>query len=230
MRGLYAIVDLGSLAACGLAPLPFAEAVLATRPVALQLRAKDAPAREMLALLRELAMLCHRAGVPLVANDRPDLASLAGCDGVHLGQSDMPVERARRLAPGVRVGLSTHDPEQLGVALAANPAYVAYGPVFETSTKLNPDPVVGVAGLRAAHARALAAGIPLVAVGGITLARARGLVGSTDAVAVISELLPPAPVSGDGSERVRALAGVADRARALHALFAPAPAAVEVCP
>ena len=166
MRGLYGIVDLGALATCGLDPVAFAGAVLRVRPAALQLRAKDMPSREVLALLRELAPMCHRAGVPLVANNWPDLALLAGCDMVHVGQTDMPIDRVRRITPGLGVGVSTHTLEQLDAALAARPAYVAFGPVFETLTKANPDPVVGVEGVRAARGRALAAGVPLVAIGG----------------------------------------------------------------
>lgn len=108
----------------------------------------------------------------------------------------MPIERVRRLAPGLGVGVSTHTIEQLDAALAARPAYVAFGPVFETSTKLNPDPVVGVGALAEAHAHALAAGIPLVAVGGITLPRAREIAGLVEAAAVVSGLLPPVVLFG----------------------------------
>jgi thiamine-phosphate pyrophosphorylase len=209
MRGLYAIVDLGALASRHLDPIAFAAAVLRVRPAALQLRAKDPTSREVLALLRELAPMCHRLGVPLVANDRPDLAVLAGCDVVHVGQTDMPIERVRRIAPGLRVGVSTHTLEQLRAALAARPDYVAFGPVFPTSTKRNPDPVVGVDGLRDAHALAAAAGIPLVAIGGITLENVRALVGLTDAVAVVAGLIPPIV----GSDTLRE---VTARAQALH--------------
>src|SRR5580700_6986140 len=191
MRGLYAIVDLGALAARHLDPIAFAAAVLRVRPAALQLRAKNTASREVLAILRELAPMCHGVGVPLVANDRPDLAVLAGCDIVHVGQTDMPIDRVRRIAPGLRVGVSTHTPEQLGAALAVRPDYVAFGPVFPTSTKLDPDPVVGVEGVRSARVLAAAAGVPLVGIGGITLENIRGLVGLVDAVAVVSALIPP---------------------------------------
>src|SRR5580700_10575177 len=163
MRGLYAIVDAAALEACGIEIIAFAEAVLSAPLAALQLRAKDVSARQALTLLRELAPMCRRAGVSLVANDRPDLAVLAGCDLVHVGQDDMPIERIRRIAPGLGVGVSTHTIEQLDAALTARPAYVAFGPVFETTTKVNPEPCVGVGGLRTAYARARAAGIPLVA-------------------------------------------------------------------
>jgi thiamine-phosphate pyrophosphorylase len=224
MHGLYAIVDVGALAKRRIGPVPFAEAVLHVRPVALQVRAKDAPARETLALMRELAPMCHRAGVPLVANDRPDLAILAGCDWVHVGQEDMPVDRVRRIAPSLGVGISTHNLEQLGAALALRPLYVAYGPVFETASKMNADPVVGVAGVRAAHALARAAGVPLVAIGGITRDRARELVGLVDAVAVVAELIPPVVISGAVPNLGEILREVSARAHTLHELFASAPA------
>jgi thiamine-phosphate pyrophosphorylase len=221
MRGLYAIVDVATLDARRLDPVAFAEAVLKASPAALQLRAKDFPPREALALLRQLAPMCHRAGVPLVANDRPDLAIFAGCDLAHVGQTDMPIERVRRLAPGLGVGVSTHTIEQLDAALAARPAYVAFGPVFETSTKLNPDPVVGVGALAEAHAHALAAGIPLVAVGGITLPRAREIAGLVEAAAVVSGLLPPVVLFGGTLSVDDVLREVASRARAFQELIAP---------
>jgi thiamine-phosphate pyrophosphorylase len=162
--------------------------------------------------------MCHRVGVPLVANDRPDLALLAGCDLVHVGQEDIPIDRVRRLAPGIGVGVSTHDAAQLAAALAARPAYVAFGPIFETRSKANADPVVGLAELRSAYAQASAAGVPLVAIGGISRERARSLVGCADAVAVISELLPRA-VADAGANSTEALDDVERRARAIHELF-----------
>jgi thiamine-phosphate pyrophosphorylase len=219
MYGFYAIVDAGALEQRHLDPVAFAEAALMARPTALQLRAKSVSARETLALLRELAPMCHRAGVSLVANDRPDLAILAGCDLVHVGQDDMPIDRVRRIAPGLAVGVSTHTLEQLDAALATRPAYVAFGPVFATASKANPDPVVGIAGLNAAYARARAAGVPLVAIGGITYERARSLVTTTDAIAVIGDLLP-APHDGPRS-LVDAYQEVVVRARAIAGLFAP---------
>jgi thiamine-phosphate pyrophosphorylase len=209
MRGLYAIADVKTLAARGMDVVAFVRAVSVVRPAAIQLRAKELPAREMLALLRALAPICRHAGVPLVANDRVDVAVLAGCDCVHIGQDDVPFDVVHRLAPELPVGVSTHDLDQLARALERRPAYVAYGPVYPTASKEAPDPVVGLAGLRAAHVVARAAGVPLVAIGGITIERAREVGASADAGAVISGLLP-----ADGPIEP---ADVTSRARRLHA-------------
>jgi thiamine-phosphate pyrophosphorylase len=207
MRGLYAILDTETLASRRMLPLAFAEAVLATRPAALQLRAKSASAREILALLGQLAPLCKEAGVPLVCNDRPDLAVLGGAGLVHLGQDDVPIDLVRRLFPTLGVGLSTHTPAQLEEALAMKPAYVAYGPVFATASKSNPATVVGVEGLCDAAILAGRAGVPLVAIGGITQARATEVAAHADAGAVIGAL-----VADDLHE-------VGWRASALHLAF-----------
>jgi thiamine-phosphate pyrophosphorylase len=210
MRGLYAIVDVDFLRSAQVPWLDFAGEVLAARPVVLQLRAKSAGARETLERLRALRPLCARAKVPLFANDRPDLAVLAGCDGVHVGQEDLPVSEVRRFARSLRIGVSTHDPGQLETALSDKPDYVAYGPVFPTSSKERPSPVVGLDGLRAAAERASLRAIPLVAIGGIDLPRAADVARITPLAAAISALLPEAgirAVRGRAEELGRALAG-----------------------
>jgi thiamine-phosphate pyrophosphorylase len=218
MRGLYAIADVQTLASRGLDPVAFAGAVLTARPAALQLRAKGTAPEEVERLLRALGPLCEAAGVPLVVNDRPDLALRTGCTFVHVGQTDAPIDEVRRSAPSLAVGVSTHTLAELDQALRARPAYVAFGPVFATSSKLDARPVVGMERLRSAHARTLASGVPLVAIGGITGERAAQLVGIADAVAVIGALVP-----GGASDDARPLhdryAEVTERARALHALF-----------
>lgn len=189
MRGLYPIVDLDTLERQGVSVLAFAEGVLRAYPPLLQLRAKRAPARTTLELLRTLAPLCRRTNTLLFANDRPDLARLAGVDGVHVGQDDLPLEAVRRFAPELRVGISTHDLEQLERALEQTPDYVAFGPVFATRSKTHPDPVVGLEGLATAAARASARGIPLVAIGGIDLERAAAVGRLAPVAAVIGALL-----------------------------------------
>ncbi len=211
MRGLYAIADVKTLRAHHVDVAAFVEAVAVARPAAIQLRAKELPDREILALLRVLGPICSHANVPLVANDRADLAALAGCAWVHVGQGDGPLDDIARSAPSLQVGVSTHDLEQLSHALGYRPGYVAYGPVYATMSKEAPDPVVGIAGLRLAHRAARGAGVPLVAIGGITLERAGEVAECADAGAVIAALLPKvAP-----GTRVD-LADVTARARLLH--------------
>lgn len=193
MRGLYPIVDVDALRELGAplqAVLAFAERVLFAHPALLQLRAKHLGARDTLELLRALRPLCSESGARLIANDRPDLAVLAQCDGVHVGQEDLPLPLVRKLAPGLLVGVSTHDLEQLSAALAEKPDYVAFGPVFATASKERPDPSVGLELLARAHAAAKRAGVPLVAIGGVTLERAPQVAERAELAAVIAALQP----------------------------------------
>ena len=212
MRGLYPIVDVDSLRELGSAPLSiieFSQRVLVAQPPLLQLRAKHSGTRETLELLRALRPLCTAAGTRLIANDRADLALLGQCDGVHIGQEDLPLPLVRRIAPGLLVGVSTHDLAQLSHALSEKPDYVAFGPVFGTASKERPAPCVGIELLGQAYAAARRAGIPLVAIGGITRERAPELALHCDLAAVIAALYPQR-----GS-----LAGVSEAALALQAAF-----------
>ncbi|MBN4059121.1 thiamine phosphate synthase [Endomicrobium sp. AH-315-J14] len=199
MRGLYAIVDLEILDSRDIEPLRFAQAVLEAKPVALQVREKRARSEAVLRLLRALSPLARAAGTYLFANDRADLAALAGCDGVHVGQDDTPVEAARQVGDAtgtpLRVGLSVHDEEQLERALdGPRLDYLALGPVFPTTSKQNPDAVLGVDRVArlSARLRAKVPSLPIVAIGGIDVERATLLREHVDAVAVIGALLPDA--------------------------------------
>lgn len=189
MRGLYPIVDLTTLAKRNVAPLKFAAAVLTARPEILQLRAKHQTPRATLALLEQLLPLCRASGAQLYANDRPDLALLAGADGVHVGQDDLALADVRRLAPRLSVGVSTHDEAEFEAALAERPDYVAFGPVFSTISKENPHPELGLARVQRAAERAREAAIPLVVIGGLTLTHAAELGRLGAVTAVISDLL-----------------------------------------
>jgi thiamine-phosphate pyrophosphorylase len=204
VRGLYPIVDADALKASGIALLEFVDQLLAARPSLLQLRAKHWGARETLATLRALLPRCRAAGTLLFANDRPDLALLAGCDGVHVGQDDLPLALVRRIAPMLKIGVSTHDFEQLEAALLERPDYVAFGPIFATGSKQNPDPVVGLEGLARAATLARGAGVTLVAIGGITLERAPGVAQAGALAAVIAALIPKAGELAEVSGRARA--------------------------
>lgn len=131
---------------------------------ALQLREKALSDREFLARARQLTQLCHQAGALCIINDRPDIAAIAGADGVHVGQHDLPVAEARRvMGPDRLVGISTHSLDQARDAIAAGPDYVAVGPMFETSTKVI-ERVVGPGLWSAVRGET---SLPLAAIGGI---------------------------------------------------------------
>jgi len=161
--GFYAVLDRDDLALARTLVGPGGARVL-------QLRLKPASADEIVRVALLVREICNRAGALLVINDRVDVALAVGADGVHLGQTDMPLADARALA-GARLalGVSTHNAAQVRAAVAQQPAYIAYGPVFATATKQNPDPVQGLAALAAAVI--LAGDVPVVAIGGITPAR-----------------------------------------------------------
>jgi len=140
-----------------------------------------------LAGARELREATHEIGVLLIINDRPDIARMVEADGVHLGQEDLDPEDARALLPGALIGVSTHNREQFEAALTKPVDYVAVGPVFETASKANPDPVVGLPFVTWARERTSK---PIVAIGGITGANAFALTqAGARGLAVISELM-----------------------------------------
>ena len=151
-----------------------------------QLRAKGLDDAAFFRWAEEAVSAARRvAGLRIVVNDRVDLAAAAGADGVHLGQEDSSPGAARRvLGESAIVGLSTHDDEGVRRGEQEPVDYLAIGPIFETRTKANPDPVVGVGRLE--RLRALTRK-PLVAIGGVSRDNAqRVLDGGADAVAVIS--------------------------------------------
>lgn len=183
---LYAIVDAAHFQTSA-QRMAYAEELAAGGCTLLQYRNKSGSSREKLQEAAELKRILGPR-VQLIMNDRPDLCLAAGCDGVHVGQDDVPAGLVRWLiGPELLLGVSTHNPAQVAEAAAGSADYVAIGPVFGTGSKERPDPVVGLEGVR--RARALT-GKPLVAIGGITRANARAVVeAGADAVAVIADLL-----------------------------------------
>jgi thiamine-phosphate pyrophosphorylase len=181
---LYAIVDRGTLDARGLSVGEFARELRDAGVRLVQYRDKANGPQEILRAAREIDASFEGAEVIRIMNDRADLAVLAGWDGVHVGQGDLPVEAARRvLGSGKLVGVSTHEEEQMRAAIASGPDYVAVGPVFATRSKANAEPVVGLEFVR--RARAMTE-LPIVAIGGITLANAPSVIDAgAGAVAVI---------------------------------------------
>ena len=183
---LYPIID-RSCCQDSLAVQEWALALVAAGCTLLQYRNKTGSARQMLDEARELRARLG-TGVKLIMNDRADLCVAAGLDGLHVGLDDLSPEAARLIIGADRwLGVSTHSSEQLALADQTSADYLAIGPVFATSSKANPDPVVGLAGVR--RARELTRK-PLVAIGGITRGNARSVIeAGADAVAVISDLL-----------------------------------------
>jgi len=134
-----------------------------------QLRMKDAPRAEVVAVARALRRITAGSRTLLIVNDDPEAAAEADADGVHVGQTDMPVAEVRRRFPGLKiVGKSTHSPAQALAAIGESPDYIGAGPVWPTPTKKIPDPTLGV---EAAAEMARSVPFPAVAIGGIDESR-----------------------------------------------------------
>lgn len=202
---VYAIADAESLAP---RPLPDAVAAMAATGVGwIQLRAKALPDDELFRQAEACSEAVAGSGAALWVDDRADVAALCGAAGVHLGQGDLPPEAARLVVgEGVRIGRSTHHEAQVEEA-DRDPQVdvIAFGPVFATGSKKDPEPVVGLDGLR--RARRLT-GKPLVAIGGIDAERlAAVLEAGADTAAMIG-----AVCSGDVTANCRRLLEIAARA------------------
>ena len=189
---LYPIVDAAFFSTTE-ALVAFAWELLAGGCTLLQYRNKSGNARVMLKQARELRRQSRaRAAAPhvpkLIMNDRADLCLIAEFDGVHVGQDDLLPESVRGIiGAGGWLGVSAHNPEQIQEADRTSADYLAIGPVFSTSSKDGPDPVVGLEGVR--RARQLTRK-PLVAIGGITRGNAASVIeAGADSVAVISDLI-----------------------------------------
>jgi thiamine-phosphate pyrophosphorylase len=167
--------------------LDFADSLVAAGSTLLQYRNKSGNGRAMLVQANELKKHLSDS-VRLIMNDRADLCLAADFEGVHVGQEDLSPESARAIiGPDRWLGVSTHNPAQLRDADLTSADYLAIGPVFATSSKEKPDPVIGLEGVR--RARALIRK-PLVAIGGITRGNAASVIeAGADSVAVISDLL-----------------------------------------
>ena len=184
----YPILDTDLLARRRFDPIEAAEAILEAGARILQFRHKSFFSRHVFAQAETIAGLCANATCAFVMNDRADMAMLLDA-GLHVGQDDLPPAAARRLITGQRLlGFSTHNETQLREAAREPIDYIAFGPMFPTGSKLNPDPVVGIEELR--RLRPLTPK-PLVAIGGITRATALDVIAAgADSVAIISDLLP----------------------------------------
>ena len=197
---VYPILDTESLEARGIGLQTAAAAMLAGGAGILQFRHKTHWSRDVFEAARGVARLCRDAGARFVVNDRADFAMLLEA-GLHVGQDDLSPRDARMLlGPDALLGFSSHNADQVGAAAGEPVDYLAFGPVFPTVSKRNPDPVAGVEALR--RCRALCSK-PLVAIGGVTRANALEVLNAgADSVAVIADLLPQAATARSLRERM----------------------------
>ena len=179
----YAMVD----QAGGHEPVALARILLDAGVRVMQLRLKSASGRDLLAAARAIATMCRERGAMLIVDDRTDIAMLAGADGVHLGQEDLPLEAARRLAGSeMIIGISTHSVEQAVAAERGGADYIGFGPMYPGGLR---DNVVGK-GLDLLREVRAAVRIPIVAIGGITEAKMPAVLGAgADACAIITDIV-----------------------------------------
>lgn len=173
----------------GLSHAEQVERLLGGGATLIQLRDKVSARHKFYHDAAEALRITHNHHARLIVNDRVDVALAIKADGVHLGQSDIPVEAARRLlGKDAIIGFSTHNIAQAKLATRLPINYLAFGPIFQTSTKENPDPVAGLTALR--DVRSIIGSLPLVAIGGINVANAEAVFNAgADSVAVIGALL-----------------------------------------
>jgi thiamine-phosphate pyrophosphorylase len=204
---LYAIIDPTLLTT---SELVLAETLAESGVELIQYRNKTAASRRFFEVSRQLSSVLARRGVRFIVNDRPDIALLAGAGGVHVGQDDLGVEEARAICGTERwVGVSTHSLDQVEAADRTSADYIAFGPIFPTTTKQNPDAIVGTELLR--RARRITAK-PLVAIGGITLGRAAEVyLAGADSLAVVRDLICAASPGERAREYLEVAASTASR-------------------
>ena len=181
---LYVIVDVGEGRPD---PIAWTQAAVAEGAALVQLRAKKADFDDFVAMAVEMKKICTFGKSLFIVNDNIDAAVASGADGVHLGQSDAAVTLARQeLGDDKIIGWSTHNPQEVGKAIELPVDYVAVGPVFPTTGKENPDPVIGCEGVRRLRKMVKS---PLVAIGGITVDNAGEVLASgADLLAVIGDI------------------------------------------
>ena len=201
LNGLYLIFDDRWASCCSL-PDVLREAGQAGVKL-VQYRNKTGSMKRVYSAASELQSIAKEWGILFVVNDRCDLAMAVEADGVHLGQTDLPIALARKLVgPDMLIGVSTHNAEQVQAATKAGADYLGFGPIFPTETKANHDPVVGIQGMQ--RIRALTS-LPVFAIGGIRpesvneltqagangVAVASGIFDATDRQQAFTEFLAP---------------------------------------
>ena len=200
---LYPIIDLEISSH----PLEFLIREFATAGLTwVQLRDKKANSGQLFANAQRLVELARLHGLTAIVNDRADIAWLSGADGVHVGQEDLPVEDARKIVGSKKiVGYSTHNLAQALEADESSADYIAIGPVYATTSKANPDPIVPLEELEEIRSRVKK---PIVAIGGITSQNAAGLFDiGLDSVAVIRDLVTASDIHAKIRQFLKATEG-----------------------
>ena len=190
---LYGIVDLGYVAAADVVPMT--KALVEGGVDILQLRAKKLTAAEVETLAKAMLPVTRDAGVPLVINDHPEVAATVGSEGVHVGQDDDSVARARAIVgPEIFVGKSTHSVDQAVAAQAEEADYIGFGPLYATGTK--PDYVpIGLQDITRVHELV---SLPIFCIGGVNESRAVEIISAgARRVVVVSAFLLAADVRAE---------------------------------
>lgn len=205
---VYVIIDHDVAASCSKGIESLTEEILDAGAGMVQYRAKRLSKGRYYQQVRALVEIAHDRNVPLLVNDHIDIALAISADGVHIGQNDLPLPAARKLLPdNMILGISTHSESQVADVIGINVGYIAIGPVFPTSTKNNPEPVIGVDTV--GKVKKLIGSVPLVAIGGITVENAAEVIRSgADSIAIASAVIRAA----DPASVVRSLKETVERA------------------
>lgn len=209
LHGFYSILDRNEAELARLLVRPAAQGGAGSRVLQVRIKPeKPVPIPEILATARMARAVTAEAGALLIIDDHLDIALAVDADGVHLGQQDLPLAEARELVARCKparpflIGISTHLPHQIEAAVRGGADYIGFGPVYATATKLDPDPVQGVAAL--AGAVRLAGDVPVVAIGGITPERAVEVAGAGAAAACCISAVNAAPDPAAAGARIGA--------------------------
>ena len=206
---MFPSVKVYPITSVGLTKLSHAEQVIRLiegGATLIQLREKELSPREFFLQAQAAIAVARPQGVRIIINDRVDIALAVGADGVHLGQHDMPPHAARSIMGAeALIGFSTHNPAQAMSASQLPIDYLAIGPIFPSSSKADPDPVVGLAGLK--EVRSQVGDFPIVAIGGISAENVEDVFKEgADCAAVLGAVLADPANIASNMERLISLA------------------------
>jgi thiamine-phosphate pyrophosphorylase len=205
ISGIYPILDTSVIAISHLQKI--AAEIVEGGVRLLQLRAEGLPTKELVSISLGLRDITQKTGVSFIINNRVDAAIISGADGVHIGQKDLPCREVRKLLGKEKIiGISTHNRLEVREAEKDGADYIAYGPIFPTSTKKDTDRPKGIEGLKNIKEYAH---VPVVAIGGINEKNILDVMGTgIDSVAIISDILTAPDITGKIERLKAAINGV----------------------